>query len=77
MSKKLIFDNIDIEKRKFHYSKHLIDIKNVNVHKIMTLNKVLNSLLITSMTIKLNHCVQCFQKWVSMEKVWLKHLFFD
>lgn len=62
MSKKLTFHNNDIEKRKFHYSKHLIDIKNVNVHKIMTPNEVLNYLLITSMTIKLNHCVQCFQK---------------
>ena len=44
MSKKLTFDNIEIEKRKFHYSKHLIDINNVNIHEIMTPNKVLNTL---------------------------------
>lgn len=39
MSKKLTFANVEIEKCKFHFSKHPVDIKNVNIDKIMISNK--------------------------------------
>ena len=36
----MTFDNIDIEKCKFHCSKHPVDIKNVKINKVMTFNGV-------------------------------------
>ena len=35
MRKNLAFDNIEVEKRKCHYSKHPIDRSNINFNKIM------------------------------------------
>ena len=36
----LTFDDIEIEKRRFHYSKYPLDINDVDINKIMVLNKV-------------------------------------
>ena len=36
----MAFDNAEIEKHKFHYPKHPIDIYNVNIDKIMIPNEV-------------------------------------
>ena len=59
----MTFGNVEIEKLKFLYSKHPIDLKNVNIDKIMipkkvfvSVKKFLNVFLATSMMIKLSHC---------------------
>ena len=53
-----------IEKRKFHFSKYPLDMKNVDIDKIMISNKVsfskkevVNTLLVTKIMIQLSHCV--------------------
>ena len=36
----LTFDDIEVEKRRFHYSKYPLDINDVDINKIMVFNKV-------------------------------------
>ena len=36
----MAFDNSEIQKRRFHYSKHPVDIYTVNIDKIMISNEV-------------------------------------
>ena len=72
--KKITFGDVEIKKSTFHKSKYQIDIVKVAINKIVISNKisyvkrVLNTLLDTKMTIKLNRCVQFFQKWVDINK---------
>ena len=56
------FGAIEIQKRKLHYSKYLVNIKSVDVAKIILPSKVsfvkkkfLNTLLVTKMKKKLSH----------------------
>ena len=59
MNKEILsFGNIEIKKRKFHYSKCPIDIKIVDINiRLLLLTMVLDTLLVTKIMIKLNHCV--------------------
>ena len=68
----LRFDDIGIEKCKFHCSKT----NNVHITKIIiskrapSVIKLLNTLLDASVLIKLYHYVLSFQKKVSPKKIW-------
>ena len=63
-----MFDDNEIEKCKFHYSKYLININNVDIEKLIISNnvsfgrKVLNALLVTKLMKKLNHYLHRFQE---------------
>lgn len=59
----IIYGNIETEKSKFHYSKYLVNINNVDIEKLVISKKdllakrVLNVLLVTKMIEKLSHFV--------------------
>lgn len=59
----IIYGNIETEKSKFHYSKYLVNINNVDTEKLVISKKdllakrVLNVLLVTKMIEKLSHFV--------------------
>ena len=80
MEKAIIkFDDIEIQKQKFHQHKGPISIKNVDIDKIAVSDKVpfgkkkdLNILLVTKMLQKLNLHVFFSQKWLHIEKILMK-----
>ena len=68
MNKEIMFDDNEIEKCKFHYSKYAVNMNNVDIDKLIISNnvsfgrKVLNTLLVTKLMKKLSHYVYCFQE---------------
>ena len=74
----IMFDDIEIEKYKFHKYKSLILIDNIDINKILVLsNKVLgkrcsNILLTKKMLSKLDDFAYFFQKRGHIEKILIK-----
>ena len=68
MNKEIMFDDNEIEKCKFHYSKYLININSIDTDKLIISNnvsfgrEVFNTLLVTKFMKKLSHYVYHFQE---------------